>query len=65
MIQSYLEQRLEWRKSSDPCFPYETDLGGERLVIRINDFPDEILYTLIINGREITSFDDWPQQWVR
>ena len=38
---------------------------GEQCLIRINDFPDDHLYTLIVNDREVAHFDDWPLCWTR
>jgi hypothetical protein len=35
------------------------------LLVRVNDFPEEQLYTLFVNGNEVGNFDDWPEQWVR
>jgi len=64
-VRSYLAEKINWSQGSDPSFPYKANLNGDKLVIRINDFPDENLYTLIVNGEELTDFDDWPRQWVR
>jgi len=33
--------------------------------LRINDFPEEQLYTLIIDNEIILDFDDWPKNWER
>jgi len=33
--------------------------------IRLNDFPDEPAYTLMIDIEEIIHFDDWPDFWDR
>jgi hypothetical protein len=49
----------------DKGFPHVTDFEGERCFIRMNDFPDDHLYTLIVNGQEVASFDDWPESWDR
>jgi len=61
----YLAEKLAWQKTADPKHPYETNLDGERCVIRVNDFPDEHLYTLIVNGVEVADFDDWSATWKR
>ena len=61
-IRSYLEADVDWNKRTDPQYPYEAQVNGDRLVIRLNDFPDETLYTLLVNDKEVSSFDDWPKQ---
>ncbi len=62
---SYLGEDIVWEKGTDPRYPYIADLNGEKCVIRINDFPDEHLYTLIVNGDEIADFDDLPKRHFR
>jgi len=64
-VQNYLEEHVIWRRSTDPNYPYETTFNGERLVIRLNNFPDENLYTLLVNDEEVAHFDDWPEPWTR
>jgi len=49
----------------DAEHPYETVFNGRELRLRVNDFPDDHLYTLIVDGDESISFDDWPETWVR
>ena len=62
-VRNYIEENVIWRKCSDPVYPFEAEIEGERLVIRLNDFPDANLYTLLVNNQEVASFDDWPRQW--
>lgn len=38
---------------------------GRVLEIRMNDFPDEPLYTLIADGVEVIHFNEWPVNWLR
>jgi hypothetical protein len=64
-VQSYLEEKIVWQKGADPQYPFVAGFDGERCVVRLNDFPDESLYTLIVNDVEIADFDDWPKQWSR
>jgi hypothetical protein len=64
-VQNYLEEKVVWRRGADPSYLYEAKLDGDRLVIRLNNFPDENLYTLIVNDEEVAHFDDWPEQWAR
>lgn len=38
--------------------------NGINLYIRMNDFPDEPLYTLIEMDEDIIHFNDWPENWI-
>ena len=44
---------------------YRAVLDGGVLDIRMNDFPDEPLYTLIADGVEVIHFNEWPVNWLR
>ncbi len=63
--QSYLEEKIVWTEGTDPSYPYQAKLNGAKLLIRVNDFPDENLYTLVIDDLAVAGFDDWPGQWIR
>ncbi|KTD59266.1 hypothetical protein [Legionella shakespearei] len=56
---------LTWFKTGDALYPYaNTDDEDQDFKIRINDFPEEPLYTLIKDSKVLCSFNDWPQQWI-
>lgn len=42
---------------------FESVSSGLDLKVRLNDFPDEPLYSLICNGRVVIHFDNWPGFW--
>jgi hypothetical protein len=44
---------------------YKASVDGARWAIRMNDFPAEPLYTLLINETPIMDFEDWPSFWTR
>lgn len=60
---SPLDRSLGWRRTARAEFPYEAEVGGQHWVVRINDFPAQALYTLLIDGKEVAEFDDWPGAW--
>lgn len=62
---NYLDKTIAWKRTADSHHPFAAEFGGEKCIIRLNDFPDEHLYTLIVNGKEIVSFDDWSAKWSR
>lgn len=61
-IRDYFAKPINWNKSADAEHPWCTTLEGKKARVRINDFPAESLYTLII-GRFEADFDDWPSGW--
>ncbi|MSQ47645.1 MAG: hypothetical protein EXR78_04520 [Deltaproteobacteria bacterium] len=64
-VQNYLDAEIMWQPGPDPSSPYQADFAGAQLLVRLNDFPDDHLYTLIVNSREVAHFDDWPPYWNR
>lgn len=63
---SPLDRRVSWRsRPQDPEHPFEAEVDGERWLIRLGDFPEEPLYTLLIDGEAVLTFDDWPATWRR
>src|SRR5258708_1598679 len=58
-------ENMKWKRTTDQRFPFVSEFEERRCVIRLNDFPDEHLYTLIVDGKEVVSFDDWSAKWNR
>ncbi len=56
---------IAWERTGDGEYPYRFVLEGRVLTIRVNDFPAEPLYTLIVDGVDAEHLDDWPAAWVR
>lgn len=61
----HLHEPIIWHKTNDPEYPYETTHETQKLTIRLNDFPEEHLYTLLADAEPVISFDDWPDIWIR
>jgi hypothetical protein len=62
---AFLERPMAWRRSEDPVCPWTTEDDGKVWTIRLNDFPDEIMYSLLIDGDRAGDFHDWPAAWRR
>ena len=60
---NYFAERIDWKKTSDTEYPYQTMFEGRELLLRLNDFPDEPLYTLIADGEEAADYEDWSPFW--
>lgn len=59
----YFNLKLKWIKTDDPEYPYQTRYDEHDLQIKLNNFPEEIMYTLLVDGTFIKDFDDWPSCW--
>jgi len=64
-LPSHLQRSVTWVRIDNPAAPWTADVDGERWEIRINQFPDEPLFTLFVNGHSVTDFEDWPKKWKR
>ncbi|QSQ23304.1 hypothetical protein JY651_50940 [Pyxidicoccus parkwayensis] len=60
-----MTRKLSWSKVSDPEHPFRAQVDGHTLTIRLNDFPEEPMYSLLIDGKDASDFDDWPKIWSR
>ncbi|ADE53344.1 hypothetical protein Caka_0319 [Coraliomargarita akajimensis DSM 45221] len=61
-----LKKSVSWRTgdgNNGICFVTEEE--KKEWKIRLNDFPDDPTYTLIIEKSETLHFDDWPDFWIR
>jgi len=64
-LQAYLAQPLDWASTNNLNMPWTRVVDGDTWHVRLNDFPDEIMYSLLINGKLIGHFHDWPKIWRR
>ncbi|MDM8516059.1 hypothetical protein QUF76_07665 [Desulfobacterales bacterium HSG16] len=65
MIENCLDRKLVWSETDNADVPYSACVDNENWIIRLNDFPEEPLYTLLIEDRPVIDFDDWPKSWQR
>jgi hypothetical protein len=56
---------VKWSKTDDPTAFWRAEVGAGTWTVRVNDFPEEHLYTLYVNDEEVGSFDEWPRRWSR
>ena len=56
---------VTWQSVNDPERPYQALVSGVTWQIRLNDFPAEPLYTLLIDDQPVGDLDDWPEAWQR
>lgn len=60
-----LTTRLVWSPSppNSQYLVYHAVVDGKPWNIRMNDFPDEPLYTLLVDRAAVIHFNDWPAFW--
>jgi hypothetical protein len=61
----FTEMVITWQYTGDGERPYRAVAGGAELVVQVNDFPAEPLYTLLVNGQPGPDLEDWPAAWTR
>lgn len=61
----YKAMAIVWRESQPNAMGvvYEANVGRLEGRVRMNDFPDEPLYTLLIGNIEVIHFNEWPVTW--
>jgi hypothetical protein len=64
-VTKQLAEFTVWGRTRDLEIPWEADRGGHHWQVRLNDFPDDYMYTLLIDGNVVGDFHDWPQAWDR
>ena len=54
---------VQFRRGESAELPFLAEVEGERWVVRINDFPERALYSLLIGGEEAGDLEGWPPAW--
>ena len=63
--QAARERKVQWQKGATASLPYCATVEGQHWQLRLNDFPAEPMYSLLIDGVAMEDFDDWPDGWQR
>lgn len=60
-VETLLRIPINWKKEDAPA-SWVAEVDGETCHLRMNDFPDEPLYTVIFRG-QAADLDDPPSDW--
>jgi hypothetical protein len=55
--------RPHWHRTGDPYFPVAARVDEQWWVLRINNFPDHPVWTLLVDGARRFDIDDTPPGW--
>ncbi|HEY0937494.1 MAG TPA: hypothetical protein VGD91_27615, partial [Trebonia sp.] len=61
----YAGRPITWESTGNGEFPYRATAGGAELLVRVNDFPAQPLYSLLADGQLDQDLEDWPACWTR
>ncbi len=61
-LKSILKKRINWQKSDESNYIFTTIIDGKLWKLRLNDFPEEILCTVIWEGGQ-QDLDDLGEHW--
>ena len=61
----YRSRAVAWGATNNVFVPYQARSGDEIWALRMNDFPDEPMYTLFVDGQTIANFTEWPPKWTK
>ncbi|MFO0937524.1 MAG: DUF416 family protein [Gemmataceae bacterium] len=64
-LHEILSQPFEWQPSGSPDFSWSTNGKGRTYTVRLNDFPDDLMYQCFVDDTDLGSFHDWPDLWLR
>ena len=59
----FFNQDIQWRGTWNAEYPFRTYINGQTYRIRVNDWPDNPMFSFIENNKVIFDFDDWPNNW--
>jgi hypothetical protein len=60
-----LDTAVTWEKTPEVDHPYRARVGKALWRIRLNDFPEMALYTLLVDDEEVGDVEEWPPAWKR
>jgi hypothetical protein len=65
-----IQKAIPWETAPKPEIQsgyvvFQATVDGAKWAIRMNDFPEEPLYTLVIEARVTIHFNNWPKFWKR
>ena len=49
---------VRWQRTTDGEWPYRASAEGHELAVRVNDFPAEPLYSILVDGEAIADLGD-------
>ncbi|MFC2156093.1 hypothetical protein ACFLRB_06365 [Acidobacteriota bacterium] len=61
-LKTIIKQKIDWQKSDESEYIFTAMIDGKNWKLRLNDFPEEPLCTVIWEGG-LQDLDDLGEQW--
>ena len=65
VVAALLATPIAWEPTGDGEHAYRARADGRTWTIRVNDFPADPLYTLLVDGEAQADLEDWPAAWTK
>lgn len=63
LLQTHCAKAKVWTRTGSGEFPLRGEIGGRPALIRVNDYPAEPMYSVIVDGQNVGNLEDWPTAW--
>jgi hypothetical protein len=62
LIEQLQRVKVDWQATAKSTYVFDAVFAEKKIRLRLNDFPDDPLCTVIVNGRE-KDLDEFPKSW--
>jgi len=62
LLEQLLRAKVDWQKTTESPYIFFASVNGKAVRLRLNDFPEEPLCTVIIDDKE-TDIHEFPKFW--
>lgn len=62
LLEQLQHAKVDWQKTMENPYIFQTSVNGKAVRLRLNDFPEEPLCTVIVDDQE-TDIHEFPKSW--
>lgn len=56
---------IRWWPTGDATYPWRAEQAGQPLLLRVNDYSPDPLYSIMAADQAVDELEDWPPAWSR
>ena len=61
--QDLIAAAIDWQADLDNPFVFHADHGGVHWTLKVNDFPEQVMFSLFRSDALVAEFDNRPSGW--